>query len=290
MEKRLIWLPIFLLALAGFLTAQEHAATGIVLSTDPTHHSLTISCAAIPGYMAAMEMPFTVEEVKSLAALKPGTAVTFNMVEREKKFYAENIQIKSNANLESEPLQAAQLNALHNALDPSAAASVVAIGQHVPDFRLTDQAAQPIRLSQFRGKVVALTFGYSRCPNPNYCLRLSNNLARAEKRFQDRAGRDFVLLTIAIDPEYDHGAALTKYADTWKANPTIWHFLTGPLPEIHRISGMFGMNFWSDEGLVTHSLHTAIIDREGQLAVNLEGNAFTAEQFGDLLQTVMDRK
>jgi protein SCO1/2 len=290
MEKRLIWLPIFLLTLVGFLTAQEHAATGIVLSTDPIHHSLTISCAAIPGYMAAMEMPFTVQEAKSLAALKAGTAVTFTMVEREKKFYAENIQIKSSANLESEPLQAGQLSALHNALDPSAATSVVAIGQQVPDFRLTDQAAQPISLSQFRGKVVALTFGYSRCPNPNYCLRLSNNLARAEKRFQDRAGRDFVLLTIAIDPEHDHGAALTKYADTWKANPTIWHFLTGPLPEIHRISAMFGMNFWIDEGLVTHSLHTAIIDREGQLAVNLEGNAFTAEQFGDLLQTVMDRK
>ena len=94
MEKRLIWLPIFLLTLVGFLTAQEHAATGIVLSTDPIHHSLTISCAIIPGYMAAMEMPFTVQEAKSLAALKPGTAVTFTMVEREKKFYAENIQIK----------------------------------------------------------------------------------------------------------------------------------------------------------------------------------------------------
>jgi protein SCO1 len=290
MQKCLIWLPIFLLALVGFVTAQEHAATGVVVSTDPTHHSLTISCAAIPGYMAAMEMPFTVQEAKSLAALKPGAPITFTMVERDKKFYAVNIQIKSSANLESEPLQAGQLTALHNALDPAAAINVVAVGQLVPDFQLTDQAAQPIRLSQFQGKVVALTFGYSRCPNPNYCLRLSNNLARVEKRFQDRAGRDFVLLTIAIDPEHDHGAALTRYADTWKANPAIWHFLTGPLPEIHRVSGMFGMNFWTDEGLVTHSLHTAIIDRKGQLAVNLEGNAFTAEQFGDLLQSVMDRK
>jgi protein SCO1 len=70
----------------------------------------------------------------------------------------------------------------------------------------------------------------------------------------------------------------------------VWHFLTGPLSEIHRVSGMFGMNFWSADGLITHSLHTVIIDREGRLAVNLNGNAFTAEQFGDLLQSVMDRK
>ena len=79
MQRRLIWLPIFLLALAGFLTAQEHAATGVVVSTDPTHRSLTISCAAIPGYMAAMEMPFTVQEAKSLAALKPGTPISFTI-------------------------------------------------------------------------------------------------------------------------------------------------------------------------------------------------------------------
>jgi len=290
MRKRVMWLAIFVLALAPSSRAQEHPATGVVLSTDATHRSVTISCAAIPGYMAAMEMPFTVQDAKSLAALKPGTAVSFTVVQRGTQFYAENIQVKSAANLESEPLQAGQLTALHNALNPAAAKNVLAIGQHVPDFQLTDQAAQPIRLSQFQGKTVALTFGYSRCPNPNYCFRLSNNLARVEKRFQDRAGRDFVLLTIAIDPEHDQGAALARFADTWKANPAVWHFLTGPLPEIHRVSGMFGMNFWSDDGLVTHSLHTVIIDRNGQLAVNLEGNAFTAEQFGDLLQTVMDRR
>jgi protein SCO1 len=290
MRRRVMWLPVFLLAVAISLSAQGHAASGIVLSTDAAHRSLTISCAAIPGYMDAMEMPFTVQDAKSLVGLKPGTVVNFTIVEREKKLYAETIQVRSDANLESEPLQAGRLTALHNAVDPAAAANVLAIGQQVPDFQLTDQAAQPIRLSQFRGKAVALTFGYSRCPNPNYCLRLSNNLARVEKRFQSRAGQDFVLLTIAIDPEHDQGAALTKYADTWNANPAVWHFLTGPLSEIHRVAGMFGVNFWNDEGLVTHSLHTVIIDREGQLAVNLNGNAFTAQQLGDLLQSVMDRK
>lgn len=290
MRRRLMWLPIFLLAVAPFLSSQEHAASGIVLSTDAAHRTLTISCAAIPGYMDAMEMPFTVRDAKSLVGLKPGTPVSFTILEREKTLYAESIQVRSGTNLESEPLQAGRLTALHNMVDPAAAASVVAIGQHVPDFQLTDQTGQLIRLSQFSGKVVALTFGYSRCPNPNYCLRLSNNLARVEQRFQSRAGRDFVLLTIAIDPEHDQGAALTRYADTWKANPAVWHFLTGSLPDIHRVSAMFGVNFWNDEGLVTHSLHTAIIDRKGQLAANLNGNAFTAQQLGDLLQSVMDRK
>ena len=262
----------------------------MVLSTDTAHNSLTISCEAIPGYMGAMEMAFTVRDAKSLAVLKPGTRVSFTIAQRGKELYAENIQPISAANLESEPLQAGQLTALHNALHTTDPVPVLAVGQHVPDFQLTDQAAQPVRLSQFQGKAVLLTFGYSRCPNPNYCFRLSNNLARVEKRFQSQAGRDFVLLTLAIDPEYDQGAALTRYADTWSANPQSWHFLTGPLPEIQRVAGMFDMNFWSEEGLVTHSLRTVIIDRDGKLAVNLQGNAFTAQQLGDLLQTVMDKR
>ena len=47
------------------------------------------------------------------------------------------------------------------------------------------------------------------------------------------------------------------------------------------------MNFWNDDGFITHSLHTVILDRKGQVTVNLEGNQFTAEELGDLVQTVM---
>jgi protein SCO1/2 len=53
---------------------------------------------------------------------------------------------------------------------------------------------------------------------------------------------------------------------------------------------MFGMNFWPDMGMIVHSMHTAVIDRQGRLVANLEGNEFTADQLGNLLKTVMDRR
>lgn len=49
------------------------------------------------------------------------------------------------------------------------------------------------------------------------------------------------------------------------------------------------MNFWPDEGLLTHSLHTVVIDREGKLAANLEGNHFSAGQLGDLVEATMKK-
>ena len=286
MLKRLI---LVLLLEASFLWGTEsHPGKGIVLKTDMAHHLLVVSCEAIPGYMDAMEMEFAVRELTALARLEAGAAVQFTIVPHGKKLYAEDIRQGTTANFESEPMAAGQLTALNNVLDP--ATKMLAIGEPVPDFTLTDQAGQSVHLAQFRGKVVALTFGYSRCPNPNYCFRLSDNLARVEQRFSKRAGRDFVLITIMIDPEHDQGDTLAQYARVSKADPAYWHFLTGPLPQIKQVAGMFGMNFWSVEGLVTHSLRTAIIDRQGQLAVNLEGNQFTAQQLGDLVRTVMDRQ
>ena len=278
---------LFLIGALAAWGAESHPAKGIVLKTDDVHHLLTVSCEAIPGYMDAMEMEF-IAPGKRLGALKPGTRIQFVLLVRDKKVYAEDIREGTTATFESEPMAAGQLTALNGMLekgDPP-----LAVGQRVPDFALTDQAGATVHFSDFAGKVVAITFGYSRCPNPNYCFRLSNNLARVEARFRARAGRDLVLLTIMMDPEHDQGPALTEYANVWKANPSYWHFLTGPLPEIKRVAAMFGVNFWSYEGLLTHSLHTIIVDRRGEVAANLEGNQFSAQELGDLVRTMMERK
>jgi protein SCO1 len=268
---------------------QRYAAHGLVISVSVSNRSVVISHEAIPGLMDAMAMEFTVREPKLIESLKPGTTVDFTVVARG-RLYAENIRPSVVQNFESEPMEAARLTILHNVINPADAARAVAIGQLVPDFTLTDQAQKKIELAQLKGKVVALSFAYSRCPNPNYCFRLSNNLARIEKRFHDRTRRDLVLLTIVIDPTHDQGAVLSEYAAVWKADPSVWHFLTGPLVEVKSVAGLFGMNFWNDEGLLIHQFHTVLIDRQGKLAANLEGNQFTAEQLGDLVQAIMNQQ
>ena len=289
LRRILVTGALTLWASLGALAADSHTVQGILLRIDSAEHSILVSCDAIPGYMDAMEMPFLVHDSAALKAMHPGTTVRFTMVELDSDTYAENIHAISAANNEAEPTEAARLTLLHRALDRSATDKVVPIGQPVPDFTLSDQTHQQASLAQFRGKVVALTFTYSRCPNPNYCFRLSNNLAQLNRRFRDRTEHDLVLVTVVIDPDNDQGKALEKYADTWKADPATWHVLTGSLASVREVAAGFGMNFWNDEGFLIHSFHTVIIDREGRLAANLEGNQFTAQQLGDLVATVLDR-
>jgi protein SCO1 len=53
---------------------------------------------------------------------------------------------------------------------------------------------------------------------------------------------------------------------------------------------MFGMDFWPEMGMLAHTMHTAVIDRQGRLMANLEGKEFSAAQLGNLLETVVERK
>ena len=259
---------------------QRYPVTGIILKIDRAHRSFVASCAAIPGYMEAMSMPFSVRAEKELENLQPGAYVEFTLVVAKTSSYAEGIRIHRFDSMEQEPLRARRLQLL----DPTPR---VQAGQRVDDFTLTDQTGRRVTLSQFAGKVVALTFIYTSCPLPDYCFRLSNNFGRLSKRFASRMGRDLVLLSLTFDPAQDSPQVLAKYASTWNADPGTWHFLTGSLAEVKAVCRRLGQNFWQDEGQLTHSLHTLVIDREGMLAADFEGNEFTAEQLGDFIQVLV---
>jgi protein SCO1/2 len=284
-------LAIILYVGAGSMwAAQRYPVTGLVLKIDQAHRTFVASCTAIPGYMDAMVMPISVRDGKALDALKPSTLVDFTLVVTNDDSYAENVRVHHYQSLETEPQQLRQLQLLAGLGHPDGATDELALGAAVPDFTLTDQAGHNIGLSQLAGKVLVSSFIYTRCPLPNYCFRLSNNLGRLQKRFADRMGRDLVLLSVTMDPVHDKPEVLAEYASTWKADARSWHFLTGPEPEVKKVCRRFGVNFWPDEGTLTHSLHTIVIDRQGKLAANFEGNEFTAEQLGDFVESVLGKR
>jgi protein SCO1/2 len=269
---------------------ERHTMTGVVLSIDRHARSMMVSTDAVPGFMAAMAMSVGVRDAAALDGVKPGSRIEFVYVGEGQAWRAENIRIRGFETLDRKQLDLQRLKVLSGIANPGAAAEAVPVGQRIPDFTLTDQAGQRVTLSSLSGKVVALTFGYVRCPNPAYCFRLASNLGQLQKELKDRVGRDLILLTIVLDPAHDQGQALLDYARVWTSEPRAWHFLTGPTTDARRVAGYFGVEFWKDEGAVIHSLNTAIIDRQGRLAANLEGNAFTARQLVDLVTSVLMRQ
>jgi protein SCO1/2 len=263
----------------------RYPVSGLVLDIDQPHQSVLVSHGSIPGYMEAMSMPFHVRSPKLLEGLHPGDTVAFILVVDKNSSWAEDMRVVEFESAERDPVQASRLKLLGSL--KQSPASALATGQAVPGFTLIDQTGKPVTLSQFAGKVVALNFIYTRCPLPDYCFRLSNNFARLQKRFGQ--SRDLILLTVTFDPINDQPDVLARYAQIWKAMPQFWYFLTGSVTDIQRVCALFGVAYWPDEGLLTHGLHTAVIDRQGRLAANLEGNQYTARQLGDLVERIVKR-
>jgi protein SCO1/2 len=274
---------------AGAHTPERHAAMGVVLDVDRETKTVVISHQDIPGLMAAMTMPFNVRDVKELAAARVDSMVDFTLVVANNVSWIEDIHAHVPGG-SSQPAAVPRLQLIDRLLAHEPPPAPLAAGDAVPDFTLTDQAGRAVRLSDLKGKVVAVSFMYSRCRLPDFCLRMSNNLGALQKRFVSDLGEDVVLLTLTFDPTNDTPEVLGEYAKKWNADASSWHFLTGPLAEVQRVCRGFGVNVWPDGGMLTHSLRTIVIDREGKVAASLEGNEFSAKQLGDVVESVQRRQ
>ena len=257
--------------------AKHYRVEGLVLQSDPAQRTILVSHRPIGRYMPAMTMEFHVAPKEDLSKLTPGTRLSFDLRISKHESIATHLQPRT-----------AKLEVDGKEIRVETPANKVALGDAVPDFTLTDQANRSVRLSDFRGRVVAIDFIYTRCPLPDVCPRLSANFAYVAKQLiSPTAGRDLELLSITIDPQYDTPAALTEYARRYGADGEHWRFLTGSLDDIRQVAGLFGLVYWAEEGSITHTAATALITRDGKLAAVIQGSNYRAVQLRDLVEHTM---
>jgi protein SCO1/2 len=155
-----------------------------------------------------------------------------------------------------------------------------------PDFALVSQDGKEVTLGDFRGKVVAVAFIYTWCPD--VCPMLTDKMARV----QDELGADFgskvAFVSITVDPERDTPAVLKDYAAAFDADLEGWSFLTGEPATVLDVARRFGVAVVpGTDGQVDHTLLTTLIDRDGTMRVQYLGFRFDEEEFRhDLLDLV----
>src|SRR5205085_7231119 len=160
-----------LVALSGVFAScrraneQRYELKGKVVLVEPDKHLVTISHDDIQGYMPAMTMPYTVPSESDLQMLAPNDEVQATLVVDGAHSWLENLIIT------------------RESPNPSAMPGVVMAkpGDEVPNFTLRNQDDREIRIHDYHGKAVLLTFIYTRCPVPEYCTLMSDNFARIDR-------------------------------------------------------------------------------------------------------------
>lgn len=155
-----------------------------------------------------------------------------------------------------------------------------------PEFSLTSQAGGELKLADLRGKVVAVTFIFTRCTDT--CPVLTPMMSFVQDRLGPDFGSRIVFVSITVDPDRDTPEVLKAYGEAFDANFAGWFFLTGSpstIAEVRRRYGVFAAK--AEDGNVNHTFLTSIIDRRGILRVQYLGVRLDPEEFRlDLLSLV----
>jgi protein SCO1 len=270
-------LLVALVALSMFLAACHHEARvharyyqlkGTVISVDKGHQQIIVNHEAIPGFMSAMIMPYTVKEDGVLDDLSAGDQITARVVVMPNDVWLDKILVLKRA-------KAPQAAVEHH---------IPQAGERVPDFTSINQYGRGTRFSRYRGKTVLLTFIYTRCPFPNYCPRMTGNFAEINRALEANKalGARTHLLTLSFDPKHDTPRVLRAYAAGYigKDDPGFrrWEFASVPAGELKAVSGFFGLSFWNQNGQLLHSMSTALVSPNGELFRWYPGNSWSPSQ------------
>jgi protein SCO1/2 len=282
-RRRLNALLLFLLAASCFAAAcgpsepeRRYELRGRVVSVDKEGGRVTIAHEAIADYMPAMTMPFRVKDGWVLDAVREGSTVNADLVVAGKSSWLERVSVGSVTGTPSLPSR------VEGATEPTP-------GAPAPPIALVDQNGRPVTLERFRGKTVAHTFIYTRCPLPDYCPLMTDNFARVERLLRERnAPIDATqLLSISIDPEFDTPEVMRGYGERVVDGriPANWSFVTGDPAAVRRVAESYGLVYETENDQVLHTLRTAVIAPDGTLARVFRGNEWTPE---DLYGAIVD--
>ncbi len=246
---------------------RRYDLSGKVIAVDRNAHQLTIQHEDIAGLMPGMTMPFRVNDNWVFNAAAPGDNVTATLVIRGDSSHLEDVVITKGSGAPPEV----------------AGIRLPQVGDPVPNFSFVNQDGKKVRMAQLRGKSVLLTFIYTRCPLPDYCIRMSNNFgAIARELKQDPSAYDKTeMLSISFDPEYDKPKTLRAYGENYAGDVdpqfTHWQFVTSSPEEIKRTADFFGLSYMPNGGQIVHSLRTAVIGPNGKIAHLFNGNEWKPE-------------
>jgi protein SCO1/2 len=245
-----------LAAIAG--DAATYQLKGIVVASDAAKGEVTIDSEAIHGFMGAMIMPYKLAQPGIATELHPGDHITARLRVSESASLLDQLVVTAQAKPDYKPSK------FYNVPSP---------GQGVPDFKFTNQNAKTITFDQFRGKVLLVTFIYTRCPLPDYCIRMSRNFATIEHELaaDPQLYNKTHLLSVSFDPAYDTPKVLRRYGSAYigdHAGETFshWDFAAPSPSQLDAVEQFFDVGVSpGSENTLTHSLSTIVVAPSGKI-------------------------
>ena len=260
----------------GETPARTFNVHGIVREITADRHTATIQHDAISGFMSAMTMDFTVRATNELKGIATSDEINFKLVVDRDESWIEDIRFVSHR-IENVTDGVVMVHVPTAELKP---------GDLLPDYELTSEDGGKIHLSDFRGRVLAFTFIFTRCPLPDFCPRMNKDFGAAREMLSTNssAPTNWQFLSISFDPENDSPDTLTRYAKYYREdNSDRWLFASAPTNTLAELAPKLDLMVSRDGESFSHNLRTVVLDPQGRITRQFDGNQWTPQQLADAM-------
>lgn len=255
---------------------KSYNARGVVRQIADDRHQVTIQHEAIDGYMPAMTMEFAVKDTNQLNGISPADEVTFKLVVGENDSWIENVRFVAHR-IE---------NVTNNEFTFHADGTELKLGDALPDYELMTEDGKRIRFSDFRGRALAFTFFFTRCPLPDYCPRMNKNFEQARELIisASNAPTNWQFLSISFDPDFDKPEVLSSYADLYRGgNPDRWLFAAASINTLADLAPRLDLMVMRQGTSISHNMRTVVLDPQGRIYRQFDGNEWTPQQLSNAM-------
>jgi protein SCO1/2 len=256
--------------------AQSYAARGIVKAIAADGRSATIQHEEIPDYMKAMTMEFSIHDTNELAGIAPNDEITFKLRVTDTDDWIEDVRFVAHHIAEA-------TNGVFVFHVPTPQLNT---GDALGDYEFTGEDGKNFRLSDFRGQAIAFTFFFTACPLPEFCPRMNRNLAETRKLLlaQTNAPTNWQLFSISFDSDFDKPEVIAGYGNFYRGGDADrWRFAVAATNTLASLAPKVGLNFWRESGTISHNLRTVVLDGEGRIFEQFNGNDWSAQQLADAI-------
>lgn len=164
--------------------------------------------------------------------------------------------------------------------------SEAAIGRGVGDQQLLDRRSRPVRLTDYRGKPLLVSFVYTGCFQ--ICPATTRSLASAVERLSASFGADkFNVVSIGFNQPSDSPTAMRAFAKQLGIAATNWEFLSPAPTSVDSLTRNFGFGYVATPAGFDHLLAVTVVDARGRIAAQVYGDQLSAEQIGEPLRRLL---
>lgn len=174
------------------------------------------------------------------------------------------------------------------ALDQKAALQVSqsVIGSVPSDYTFLDREGRPVRLSQFRGKPLLVSFIYTGCFQ--VCPLTTRSLQSAVEAGRDFFGTDqFNIVSIGFNQPADSPESLKAFARQYRIDVPNWEFLSPHASIVERLTREFGFSYLAIPAGFDHILQATLLDANGRIYQQIYGDALTADSIGEPIRQLI---